>query len=589
MGTFFDDASLAFLPIGAAGKDGKAYSIKPTNGSGDFTFARGSNLAATRIGPKPNYYIEKGRENLLTESNNFSDSDWSKTNATMTSGQSGYDGTSDAWKFEAASAGTTQLAQNEAVSADTPTTLSVYAKSGNADFLKFIIACSGSNSIVTFDLSDGSTSNNARNISVNAEDVGDGWFRCSATAAPSTDITQLRFEVRSAVDSSSADAGSYIFIQDAQFELGLVATAPIESGASTGKAGLLEDEPRFNYSVSATCPSLLFEPQRTNVVTDSEYFGAWNVSRASITHNATTSPEGLANAAALTEDTTNNSHPLNNTFSVSSGAEHTLTIFAKQGSRRYLALLANNGGSTIYYDLQEKTAGSGGSVEDYGNDWLRLIYTYTTNSTSAEIDILPSINGSSTVYTGDGSNAVFLYGAQIEAGGYPTSYIPTYGGSSVTRSADDMTTTFSSALATNGSATIFFHELGVYDSDDITTSGGRYRYQKDSNNYVSLTTTAAAWRVRIQSGSTSNFKTLSDHPKTDAVKIAVVVSSTNFSIFANGVKETDNQALAATADFSSIDGFLTSIQDGVGARRAVQQVVFPTALTDSECIALTTL
>ena len=27
--SFFDDASLAFLPSGAAGKDGKAYSIKP--------------------------------------------------------------------------------------------------------------------------------------------------------------------------------------------------------------------------------------------------------------------------------------------------------------------------------------------------------------------------------------------------------------------------------------------------------------------------------------------------------------------------------------------------------------------------------
>jgi hypothetical protein len=87
--SFFDDASLAFLPSGAAGKDGKAYSIKPTDGTGDFTFSRGSNLAATRVGADG--LIEKGRENLLLQSNNFSTT-WGKNNASVTSGQSGYDG-----------------------------------------------------------------------------------------------------------------------------------------------------------------------------------------------------------------------------------------------------------------------------------------------------------------------------------------------------------------------------------------------------------------------------------------------------------------------------------------------------------------
>jgi hypothetical protein len=46
--SLFDDASLAMIP--SAYKDGKLYSIKPTDGSGDFTFSRGSsNLAATRV------------------------------------------------------------------------------------------------------------------------------------------------------------------------------------------------------------------------------------------------------------------------------------------------------------------------------------------------------------------------------------------------------------------------------------------------------------------------------------------------------------------------------------------------------------
>ncbi len=43
----FDKASLALVPDGI--KDGKLYSIKPTDGSSDFTFSRGSNLTATRV------------------------------------------------------------------------------------------------------------------------------------------------------------------------------------------------------------------------------------------------------------------------------------------------------------------------------------------------------------------------------------------------------------------------------------------------------------------------------------------------------------------------------------------------------------
>ena len=82
--SFFDDASLAFLPSSGAGKDGKAYSVKPTTGDGDFTFSRGSNLAATRVGADG--LIEKGRENLLLQSNQF-DTTWSLNTTSVTSGQ----------------------------------------------------------------------------------------------------------------------------------------------------------------------------------------------------------------------------------------------------------------------------------------------------------------------------------------------------------------------------------------------------------------------------------------------------------------------------------------------------------------------
>ena len=78
---FFDRSSLALIPDGA--KDGKLYSIRPTDGSSDFTFERGSNLTATRV--DENGLIEKGRENFLLESNNF-DELWTKSSSNVTSG-----------------------------------------------------------------------------------------------------------------------------------------------------------------------------------------------------------------------------------------------------------------------------------------------------------------------------------------------------------------------------------------------------------------------------------------------------------------------------------------------------------------------
>ena len=74
MASLFEDASLVMIPSGY--KDGKVYSIKPTNGDGDLTFTR-SNDTATRVGPDG--LIEKVRTNLALYSEDFSDAAWNKS------------------------------------------------------------------------------------------------------------------------------------------------------------------------------------------------------------------------------------------------------------------------------------------------------------------------------------------------------------------------------------------------------------------------------------------------------------------------------------------------------------------------------
>ena len=96
MSNALEAASLIMVPSGY--EDGTLASVKPNDGTGDFTFSRGSNLSATRINEQG--YIDKGYENLLLQSNQF-DTTWTNFLIdTPTSGQAGYDGTNNAWLIE---------------------------------------------------------------------------------------------------------------------------------------------------------------------------------------------------------------------------------------------------------------------------------------------------------------------------------------------------------------------------------------------------------------------------------------------------------------------------------------------------------
>ena len=64
MASLYDSASLVMIPSGV--KEDKLYSIKPTDGSGDFTFSRGSDIQATRVNVSG--LIEKAKVNLLLNS-----------------------------------------------------------------------------------------------------------------------------------------------------------------------------------------------------------------------------------------------------------------------------------------------------------------------------------------------------------------------------------------------------------------------------------------------------------------------------------------------------------------------------------------
>ena len=458
--SLYKDASLAMIP--SAYKDGKLYSIRPTDGSGDFTFSRGSNLAATRV--DVNGLIEKGRENLLTYSNSFNN--WNKSLCNVTSSQSGYDGTNDAWLLTATGSGNSCRRD---VTYSGVNSFSVYAKAGTADGIRLRFDAATDRNLMV-DLTDGSVISAVTTaFAYSVEAVGGGWYRITATADLTSGIN-VRLIVTD--DTGTQSTGS-VYIQDAQLEQGLVATDYIETGATTAQAGILEDMPRLDYSGGASCPSLLLEPQRTNLFDSSEYTNtAYWQEELGITQeqNTTevTSPEGVYNAVRLiSANATSPQSIINVSPSITTGNDYSVSLFVKKRDYDYFQIRFTGIGSaftaaSVWFNIDEGSVGTTDSgivadIEDYSNGWYRIIATKASSATgTGGIRFnLASSDGVQNV-VGDGSKGTYVYGFQIEQGSYPTSYIPTYG-SSVTRSLDSAVTPNLTAdgVATNPNAWTF--------------------------------------------------------------------------------------------------------------------------------------
>jgi hypothetical protein len=245
-----------------------------------------------------------------------------------------------------------------------------------------------------------------------------------------------------------------------------------------------------------------------------------------------------------------------------------------------------NGGSLIYYDFDTKTAGSGGSVVDYGNGWLRLIYTYTTNNTSGEVYIEPSIDGTSVIYLGDGSTAAYLYGAQLEAGAFQSTYIPTTT-AAVTRLAEGVNKTGISSLIGQTEGT-FYAEINVSTAQPILRSivsiiaGGNYhRFRISAGNALILETfVGGSFVSQIRTGAVTN----------GINKVAFCYKNGEaLSVFRNGTLLASGAVVTTNPAGSELrvgrDNFnFAELFGGFN-----QVVLFPTRLTNAQILELTTL
>jgi hypothetical protein len=601
--SYFDDASLVFIPSGT--KVSKAYSVKPIDGTGDLTFTR-SNDTATRVAS--NGLIEKVRTNLALYSEQFDNAYWAKSQATITANATtAPDGTLTAEKFiEGSGSVAPECSRTPIAPSNSIFTLSVFAKASERNFL-IINNNDGTGSFrVWFNLTTGVIGTTDAGVTAFIENVGNGWFRCGvARQITAFASATSAFQIGSAdgVDTYTGDGTSGIFIWGAQMELSdFGPTDYIATTSAAVSVGPVANVPRLDY-LGSSCPRLLLEPQRTNLVTYSEQFNnaAYDTSEdVTIAANVATSPAGFLDADNVIPDATSNFHRVKRTLSVTA-APHTFSVYVKpNGYNFFLIRTSDLNNNNVGYDLINGTvtftaSGYTGFISEVGNGWYRLGYVRTYDATTVQIGFRPQptaqANNAIATFTGDGTSGALVWGAQLEAGTYATSYIPTLG-AAVTRGADAAVKTGISSLIGQTEGTIYLEadiqkhnesEFYVAISDGAALGTAMYAYQPSSGTLTILIRKTGNPSDGVISVTTSNWTA-------GLNKLAIAYTSTTAEAFINGVSK-------GTTSFASLPAFtqfvIGSRPDGlgslVGAGGYKQALLFKTRLTNAQLAELTTL
>ena len=589
MSSFYDLASLVMIPSGK--KAGKVYSQKPLTTDGQLNLFRAS--TATRIGPDGK--IEKTRKNSFLQSNSFNTT-WTATSVTLTSGQAGYDGTNNAWLLsDTTGLGEHRLVQNSGLVGII--TISVYAKANTLDFIFLRGVNSSANKRAWFNLSTGSVGTQ-EGIEAKMTSVGNGWYRCSFTLDHQSGFEQYIGTSNANGVASYAGSEESVYIQNAQVEQGLVATDYIATTTAAVSVGSVDNMPRLNYTPgSATsCPSLLLEPQSTNLATQSEYLDPIfnEASGVSWEANATISPEGVVNAAKLNNSNTSTQGAYS-LMSFTNNDTMVASIFAKEGTNNDLrfGITNQNESKHIYYNFDLTTgtfvfaAEQGGMINysadiiDYGNGWFRCIVISTFPSSGVTSGgVYPRIIGNGNLY---------LYGLQVEKNvNYATSYIPTFG-ATVTRVADNCQKVAITSLIGQSEGTLFLDFVPNNNTDlqivyQIRTTGGGAIGQVDfrigSGNLTALGNDNGSTQFSISAGSVI---------VGTRYKCAVRYKTNDVAFYVNGsLAGTDT---TATFTVSSKDQFTFSENAGslIPQCEVEKALLFKTGLTNDQLAELTSL
>jgi hypothetical protein len=422
--------------------------------------------AMVNAGPTALTYVKTQAHNLCLQSQTLDNAAWTNGGTTDTANAAvAPDGTTTADRVvEDATGASHTIYQN--ITGQTTQTYSVYLKAAERTFASLRIwSVTGQVVTVTFNLTTGAVTQTTNQgsvysaVSSGVTSVGNSWHRCWATTTRASGETYYCIDINTTGTPTLDTDGSELYAGNTANGI-LAWGAQVELASSAGKyvattaAAVYESRyelPR-EWDSSGACQGLLVEEARTNLCLYSQEFdnAAWTkAGSASISANATTSPDGTANADTITHGADNGFVSQSITGAISTTYTASVFFKIKTAAAKYARIYIGGGGiggtdGGAIWDLNLGTLSSlpgtdpsSTSITSAGNGWYRCTVTFATSG--ADNIFEPLFNFSSSAdgdaNTGDDGH---LWQAQCEAGAFVTSPIYT-GSASVTRAADAIT------------------------------------------------------------------------------------------------------------------------------------------------------
>jgi hypothetical protein len=365
---------------------------------------------------------------------------------------------------------------------DTKYTASIYAKAGTYSFVQIYIngqATEWAN--YTLSGAGTATANGACTASITA--IADGWYRISITYTAASTGRYPLYMLAASATATRAQTWSPVGTESVSFwgaQLSDSASLdPYVGSYGAAPSAAAAHGPRLDYDpVTLAARGLLVEETRTNLATYSEDFTNWSSGGGGTTVNANgaIAPSGVQTADEIVASASNASR--NRAATTTIVAQHTLSFWVRSGTATALRFGLNNGSW-----IAATTAVVSGSGSITGTD-LMTMTGLTTGWTKVTLTTSSSVAaGTTTIYFYPGpssqtaGDSVYVWGAQLEAGAFATSYIPT-AASTVTRNADVASVATSQFPYSASEGTV------VVSAASVLTGGaaGAAQYSMDDGN-----------------------------------------------------------------------------------------------------------
>ena len=413
------------------------------------------------------------------------------------------------------------------------------------------------------------------------------------------------------IQTGSGDSGGTFHIWGAQLEqrssvtaYTATTTAPITNyipALQTAAAGVA----RFEHNpTTGESLGLEIEEQRTNLLTYSSDYSnaAWTKSNATVTSNTVVAPDGTQTGQWVIG--TGAGERIQQTFTATSTTK-TISVYVK--STGYSGTWTTSGATLLLFNSTTSsvigniaftgstfTPAAGGTSVAVGNGWYRISITVSSGITIGNSLIAYFYTDNTQ---GNSSPAsLYIWGAQLEAGSFATSYIPTVA-SQVTRSAES-----ASMTGTNFSSWYRADEGTLYTESQLPTlqTAGNPRVASLSDNtnnnelstLYALGTPALGFNVKVNNSFVAILSTtVASSAITSASKNAAAYMVNDFAISVNGATvATDTAGAIPIVNRLNIGAGPIDISGSQGINGNIRKIAYyPKRLTNAELQGLTTV